>query len=130
MKKFLMSLIASWFDRLIFLIIFVAVSGFAVIVATMAPHNRSALGLDIAGAIGFLLPAVILGAAWGWVSLSRTQWAWATAVFLVGTFALTYKGGPLNDAYKKSDAEAVAKIETPVRAPGPPYAAHYENAKP
>jgi hypothetical protein len=127
MKRIIGWLTATWFNRLVSLIGVVAVLGFAVIVATMTPRDRSNLGLDVAGRVGFILPAIILGAAWGWVSLSRTQWMWATAIFLVGTFAVAYKGGPLNDAYKKADAEATTTVVSPTRAP---YAAHYDQIKP
>ena len=72
----------------------------------LSPQERQTAGLKLASLVGYMLPAVVLGAAWGWIRLSLRQWGWATAVLLVVTGALAYRGASLNEHYKALDKAA------------------------
>jgi hypothetical protein len=67
------------------------------------PRERATMGLAAAWYLGIVAPALVLGAAWGWIWFSRSHWGWATAGLLVLTFVVVYKGTPLNDYYKELD---------------------------
>jgi hypothetical protein len=104
MTKILAAITGSAWVRTATLFVLIAVP---VLWFGTTPRERSYGAMVLAHYLGLVLPALLLGAAWGWIWFSRRQWMWATAVLLVGTFAVVYKGGPLNEAYKKADAEAV-----------------------
>ena len=46
------------------------------------------LWLTTARVLGYCLPALVLGAAWGWIKYSKSVWLWTTGYLLVGTLAL------------------------------------------
>lgn len=50
------------------------------------------MGLQGARYIGLFVPALVLGAVWGWIRFSRIQWVWATVILVAGTaaFVITY----------------------------------------
>jgi hypothetical protein len=58
--------------------------------AEKAAVSRYMLGLALnaTAALGYCLPAVVFGAAWGWIKYSRSVWLWTTGVLLAGTMAL------------------------------------------
>jgi hypothetical protein len=78
----------------------------------------------MAAKFGVMAPALILGAAWGWIRFSRAQWGWVTAVLLVGTIAAAYWGGPLNEYYKALDARDELGLRPPEPA-RPDYSGTY-----
>lgn len=51
----------------------------------LTPRERLAVVHHAGYWVGVALPAVILGAAWGWIRFSVRQWLWVTAALLVVT---------------------------------------------
>lgn len=90
----------------------------------LSPRERQSIELAMAAKLGMIAPALILGAAWGWIRFSRAQWGWATAVLLVGTIAAAYWGGPLNENYKALDAPDELGLRPPAPA-RPDYSGTY-----
>lgn len=54
----------------------------------MPASDRHAWGMLLAKALGLFLPAIVLGAVWGWLKYSRSSWVWATAIFAALTVGL------------------------------------------
>jgi hypothetical protein len=55
----------------------------------MTDAERTAIGLKLAFAAGYCLPAVILGAIWGWIKFSVRSW-WISTLFLLGITAIIF----------------------------------------
>jgi hypothetical protein len=46
------------------------------------------LSLSAASVLGYCLPALVLGAAWGWIKYSKSVWLWTTGCLLAVTLTL------------------------------------------
>ncbi|MET4279487.1 MULTISPECIES: hypothetical protein [unclassified Bradyrhizobium] len=109
--KFLTVVRESAWARAGLLLVVIAIS---VWIFGFTPRERATIGMAAAWHLGVVVPALILGAAWGWIWFSRSHWGWATAVLLVLTFVVVYYGTPLNDYYKELGTRGSQSAGVPI----------------
>ena len=66
----------------------VVVTAFVIIWNMMTPAGHSALMLKATWWVGAFSPAILIGAAAGWLKYSRKTWAWTTGVLAFGTLTV------------------------------------------
>jgi hypothetical protein len=99
--------------RIGILLALIAVAMLAVVWSAMTPSGRSAAALKATWYLGMMLPAIALGAAWGWIRFSLRAWGWATLSLAIITVAIYSMAPPTHEAEKTQSSGSVPYYVAP-----------------